>query len=179
MLKTDRPVYKVVLILSLILIVGGICICAINVFNQEDLAAQIASALSMVSLALAAYYIADGYTKDAAKYYKVFAGFFSVASLAVFVSAALRADSPVASLTSGVTFVLIATLFLGKNMGKFTSLLLCAFAALIRVAGLALTLAFSLDPMVIVRTAIPLLLTLLLWLMTYAKYLDKADRGRE
>lgn len=185
MLKTDKPVYKALLIVNLFLIAVGLCLTELELFYKETPAfLKVSMALALCALLFAVYYIFSGYAKSAAAPYRVYVALFAAASVAAMVGIGTDDGGVGLLAVAGAELALLLTLLLGKNMGKTASMILCGLlfafnliTALLFAATADLTGMTNL--LVVGRSAVSVFLSVQLWLMTYAKYLDKADRGRE
>ena len=180
MLKTKNATYKAILIFNLLCIVAALVLCALSIVDAtSNLAQQIACLFQIAALIYAAYYVFAGFTKDAAKYYKTFAAIFALAQIASLSSLSANANSYFGSLLSALTLGLILVLFLSKNLGKKTSLILCGILVVVVVLSLiaALVEGGFTTGAVIFPIIARFVLAALLGIMTFAKYIDKAARG--
>lgn len=179
MLKTDKPIYKVILILNLLFIFVG-CAIAITDLTGTDTIGVIYTVTEILALLFALFYILYGYTKNAAGYYKVFGYLYLLSRISDFIKI-ISSNRKVGIFTyifwSIVTISLLVLVF-GKNLGKKKSLILCGVIVLIGVIGIFYvynqTGAFHLGAKI---RLLDLDLACLYGILTYAKYLDKESRG--
>ena len=95
MLRTDKPIYKAILVLNLLFIIAGIILCANDIVSINASVSRIISrVVAIACLAFAGFYIISGYTKDAAKYYKMFGALFSIKYLTSILSGSTNSGTP-------------------------------------------------------------------------------------
>ena len=184
MIKTDKPLYKAIVIINLVFIF--FCLFSNAAFLADDTGAErsfnFECIFNIVALLSAMHYIVSGYTKDAAKYYKVFAGLYALASVVSLLYMYLHADASLFHFAAtAVVFGLIIILAVAPNLGKARSLTLCGIVIALRLADLILaffTVTESAWPLWMIYMSFfsQLVLAVLLGIMNYAKYLDKAAR---
>jgi len=177
MLKTNNTGRKILVIVALILLVGGLVITALAAVNVGKLAAQVECLCFFAALIYAAYYILSGYSKNAAKYFKTYCGVFAVAMLAALAANGTESVGYFSTLFSAIAFALVLILMLSKDLGKELSMYACCGL----IACLAVVMIFSAsagaDTAALGLCLVQLILGLTLTLMTVAKYIDKAARG--
>ena len=190
MLKTDKTIYKVIIIFNLLCLVAGLLAGVyILISPAQNWVLKISGLISMAAMIAAGYYLVAGYSKAGAKYYKVYTAVFLISQAVAFVNAVCSTGEVMLGLLEALTLAFILTLLLSKDLGKKTSYWLCGLAVFCTVLEMVLVLALpgiaevlaeakALAP-VVCRLAISVLLSCLLGIMTAAKYLDKAERGRE
>ncbi len=180
MLRTDKPIYKVILILNLLFIVAGIVACVIGIASPYADAYRIISrAVSIAVLAFGGFYILSGYTKDAAKYYKLFGALYAVKLILKLLSGIVHAGTPLGIMLGVFSLVFVLVLLLSENLGKQKSLILCG---LLVIVGVVVFVISALDAKyqtasAVIEGIVNIDLACLYGIMTYAKYLDKAERG--
>ena len=179
MLRTDKPIYKVILILNLLFIAAGVVLCVIGIISPDANATRIINRIVAIAcLIFAAFYILNGYTKDAAKYYKVFGALLVIKYLAGILSGATNSGIPFSIMATTLSLVLVLVLLLSENLGKTKSLVLCGVFVIFRVVFLLYSIIKSdISTMLIMSNIVNLDLACLYGIMTFAKYLDKAERG--
>ena len=112
MLRTDKTIYKVILVLNLLFIVAGVAICAIGMASPDANLTRILFRVSAIAcLVFAGFYIVSGYRKNAAKYYKVYGAIYAVEHLIGILSGIAKSGTPfgiaVLTLTLVITLVLL------------------------------------------------------------------------
>jgi len=174
MLKTKNTAYNAFVVILIILsIVALILNAAAMVNGEENLPVQICCLFNIAALIYAAYYIFSGFSKDAAKYFKAFGVIFALA----LVAALAAADGYLMTLLAALSLSAVIILTFGKDMGKKASFIACGIllvlTVLFYIASLSSNAAFAVRSM----TVTGIVLSLLLGVMIYAKYADKAQRG--
>ena len=180
MLKTKNSTYKVILILSLICIAAGLVLSALSITgNDSNLPQQIACLFNIAALIYAAYYILAGYSKDAAKYYKTYAAIFALAQVAALSAIGATANSYIGTLLSALTLAAILVLLFSKDLGKQKSMSLCvALLVLVVLSFISALVNEGWISVVMFPIIVRFVLACILTIMTVAKYIDKAARGR-
>lgn len=177
MIRTDKPIYKVILILNIIFIAIGI-ITSIIGFKSATSNEVIIKVINLLAWVFALIYILHGYRKNAAVYYKVFGWGYLITHLAFLASLVTAKDSPVIFyFTCGISIIILLTLLLKLNLGKKISLILCAILVLMKVIILICMWISTKDFSALSTRLIDLDFACLLGILTYAKYLDKDERG--
>ena len=185
MLRTDKPIYKVILILNLLFIAAGLVFCVMDICLSADKIYRVAaSVLKIVALGFATYYIFEGYEKDAAKYYKSFGICFILAQIASLIGTILDdvrlSDAKMFTIIPALVLICLLILVFAKNLRKAGSLVLCGILVVLNVITICSLEIWSAEATFIVLYGTifsRLLLACLYGIMTYAKYLDKAERG--
>ena len=177
MLRTDKPIYKVILVLNLLLIVVGVAV-SIKDINITNTIGTIYTVLDVLALLFALFYIIYGYRKNAAGYYKAF-GYLYLLSRVSEVAKIYDKNRPALFyILFGIVFVLLLVLVFGKDLGKKKSFILCGVIVLVELIDFFCTFnatgRFNLGAEV---KLVDLDLACLYGILTYAKYLDKTERG--
>ena len=178
MLRTDKPIYKVILVFNLLLIAAAVVLSIIGICGEGATATRIISAvIRLVALLFAGFYILSGYRKDAAKYYKL----FGIMYMLVIVLGIITCLSNTPTVPSVICYVLliigIFALAFVKDLGRTKSLVICAALVLLQIA-LAVLVYLEGDPTIVkINMFMGIDLACLYGIMTYAKYLDKTERG--
>ncbi|MBQ0026352.1 MAG: hypothetical protein KBS79_03165 [Lachnospiraceae bacterium] len=176
MLRTDKPIYKVILILNLLFIAAGIVFSVSGIANAEMNTTRIISHIMAIAcLAFAGFYIISGYRKNAAKYYKVYGALLAVIFLISILSSSVNLRGPIGIMAASLSLVIVLVLLLSENLGKTKSFVLCGLLVIINIIDFILLQDMSAN--VVITKSIKTDLTCLYGIMTYAKYLDKAERG--
>ncbi len=119
MLRTDKPIYKAILILNLLLITAGVVLSIIDITNTKTNTARIISLIaSIICLAFAGFYILRDYSKNAAKYYKVYGILLAVKYAVSILSGSIRSREAVNIIFMSVSLIIVLVLVLRKNLGK-------------------------------------------------------------
>lgn len=189
--KTVMTIISVFNALFILLCVVG---CSYILFTECGKYYKIAAASEMIALVFSVLYYCFGYKKDAAKYYRMFMLFYAFTYIAETFASIIDYDaigvSDKVSLTLVVSMILYGNtivLAVGKDIGKAISYAICA----VNVIFYALpVLAVLLPDMEIISFESPeikyasiilyctwLVLALNAFIMTMAKYTDKARRG--
>ena len=180
MLRTDKPIYKVILVLNLLFIAVGLVFCVMDICVSADKVCRVvASVLKIVALVFATYYIFKGYEKDAAKYYKSFGICFILAQIASLIGTILD-DAKMLAIMPAIVLICLLVLVFVKNLGKMVSLILCGILVVLNIISICSLEIWSAEAAFIALYGTMfsrLVLACLYGIMTYAKYLDKAERG--
>ena len=85
---------------------------------------------------------------------------------------------PFGTVIRTLCLVIILVLLLSENLGKTKSLILCGLFVALRVTLLIYSITIGINPKVfIIGNIVNIDLACLFGIMTYAKYLDKTERG--
>jgi len=177
MKETKHRLRRGVILFLLLCIGAGIVFSVLTAVNPAaDIYLQLCSLCALPAMLFAGYYMLMGYGKNAAKYFKIFAALAVFAQAAVLL-AAMPGGNSAQIVIASLSLLLQLLLLLGKNLGKTVSLTVCS--AVIVLAVLALLFGIdTTEPLLrIGRGVAVILLACLLWVITYAKYLDKTARG--
>lgn len=185
MLQTKNALYKVILIITLLLMIPCALASALIVVGQDTMTTlRISGTAAIVTLLLGFYYVTRGYSKEQAWAFRSFMYCFALTMLMTVVFVGGNTDSMPAIALSTVMFGLICVIASGKDLGKKKSLWICALICVLGAAALIeglirnpVTEIGGHGAAVAVRTVSNLLLGILLLMMTVAKYIDKAARG--
>ena len=179
MLRTDKTIYKVILILNLLFIVAGIVLCVIGIASPDASATRIIMRIAaIVCLIFAAFYILNGYTKNAAKYYKVYGALLAIKHLTGILSGSIESGTPFGIMILSLSLVIVLVLLLSENLGKTKSFILCGLNVILGVGLLLYSVIKGNIPTILIMSNIVNIdLACLFGIMTFAKYLDKAERG--
>ena len=174
MSNSDNRTNRLFKILGLILLAAAGCLTLVNIMKSiNDPTSLITQILCLFSLIFAASYIAGGYSKDNARFYKNF-GIVLLASHAMIVPLCCLRDTTPIFIISLILLAVLFILVLSENLGKTVSLTLCAVLVLCEVISLFVTN----DGIIPIFGMITKLVTYFMYgVFTYAKYVDKAARG--
>ena len=178
MLKTNKPIYKVILIINLVCAVAGVVLCTIQIARYDgDMPRMLSALFNIVALLAALYYIFGGYTKDSAQFYKVAGFFLALSQIASIAYAGTAGEAYYRLILGALILSVTVTLLCSSNLGKKKSLTLCASQIALSLLLVAGSIADSSFLAVYDNLFVRLILLCLYGIMTYAKYLDKAERG--
>ena len=178
MLRTDKPIYKVVLLFNLLLILAAVVLSIISMCGEGATATRFISAIvRLFALLFAGFYITLGYRKDAAMYYKIFGIIYIVNSVIELIACLLNTFTVIDIIFIVLSIAGIAVLTFVKDLGKKRSFIICAILVILQIVCTVLVFLEG-DPfVVIINSFMGIDLACLLGIMTFAKYLDKAERG--
>ena len=186
----DNKKYLPIKIIHLILMVAGIVFCClpltkinlstINFFNSARIVTYIAEIIALIS---GIVYLAYGYKKDAAKYYKAFMVIMVIAQ-AVFcywqllgVIAPEPLTASIVAIFNIVPLIMLTILATGKDLGKAKSYTIVAIVLACRIGIIIVDLiALGYGSIILYRVSDVLLAGTAAFMIT-GKYLDKAERG--
>ena len=179
MLRTDKPIYKVILVFNLLLITIAVVLSVITLSSDGATVTRILSAITkLAALLFAGFYIILGYRKNAAKYYKIYGFLYMLSAFLSIITCIINPPLAVVNIIC-YTLIIIGALALVfvKDLGKTKALTISGIIVLLQIVC-AIFAYIEGDP-TIVKINIFMLLDLacLFGIMTYAKYLDKAERG--
>ena len=162
---------------------ASICVCLLAIVflqGQTNVWQDIEIMADIIACAIALIYLIEGYTKDNYKKYKLFMIVTTINALAVTVLS-LGEKSPIISLVMcGAAFVVMYLLTFSKDFGRKNSCICCGILVVIRLAGLISNLAMGNNNLTnIILFVSQLSLAILVCTAVYAKYVDKAARGRD
>ena len=178
MLRTDKPIYKAILVFNLLLIAAAVALGIINLSGDgATLTRTLAIIARLLALLFAGFYIISGYVKDSAKYYKLF-GIFYMFSMIIEMIACLTNTAFTMDIISIVLdIVCIFALVFVKDLGKTKSFVICGILVILQIICTILVYLEG-DPTIVkIDTFMGIDLACLFGIMTYAKYLDKDERG--
>ena len=178
MLRTDKPIYKVILVFNLLLIAAAVVLSIIGICGEVATAIRIISTvIRLLALLFAGFYILSGYSKDAAKYYKLFGIVYLLSTVLGLISCISNTPTVLSVICYVLTIIGILALAFAKDLGKTKSFIICAVLVVLQIA-LTVSVYLQADPAIVkINMFISIDLACLFGIMTYAKYLDKAERG--
>ena len=178
MLRTDKPIYKVILVFNLLLIAAAVVLSIIGICGEGATATRIiTTVIRLVALLFAGFYILSGYRKDAAKYYKLFGFLYMLTMVSGIISGIFNTTSALNVICDVLIVIGILALAFAKDLGRTKSFVICAVLVVLQIV-LVLLVYFAGDPAVVkIISFIGIDLACLYGIMTFAKYLDKAERG--
>lgn len=182
MFKTKKWVNVLILVFTAICIL--ICICASVVDAISPSASdwgKMNSAVGVIALCFAGYYMAKGYSKSEAKFFKIFAYLYALNELCTVIGSAIGTDDRFPLIISIGGLILSLVFAFGKNLGKVISLILVAAIFIIQAVSVEYAVVKAAENVMfgslsVVNLAIMVVLSAMLFVMTYAKYVDKAER---
>ena len=178
MLRTDKPIYKVILVFNLLLIAIAVVLSVISISGSGATTTRLVSTIiKLASLLFAGFYIVSGYRKNAAKYYKVYGILYMFSIVLTLIACIKNTSSTLAIICNTLPVIGILALVFVKDFGKTKALITCAILVLLQIVCVILANAEG-DPTIVkINIFMSMDLACLLGIMTYAKYLDKAERG--
>ena len=188
MSRAKNPLYWAILAFNLVLLAVGAALCVFTVIRAEagDYL-RCSGVLALLAMLSALYYVLRGYSKRQAWAYKCFIGCSAAAALAgqIFLSVTTDSDYVITVVLLSVIFALLIAMAVSKDVGKRNSLILAGLEILLTAVLLGIVVLVEPDvlygePMLrthlILQTAVRLVLAVLLFLITWAKYIDKEAR---
>lgn len=188
MLKTDNPIYQSVLLIDLLLALSGI-ITSIQVLISAvtPLSMRIGTALAVVGLVVSFYYVIRGFSKKQAWAYKTFAvAFILETAMQVYLVANGGTGSlvfmiPVIAYT--LALCMLVFVIIGKDLGKKGSVGLSIGVCLMSLISIVYVIITNngtddlLSKFYVILSLTQFDMSLMLGVLTYAKYVDKEARG--
>ena len=178
MLRTDKPIYKVILVFNLLLITIAVVLSVITLSGDGATVTRILSAITkLVALVFAGFYIILGYRKNAAKYYKIFGFLYMISIVFAIIACISNTPAVVDIICYSLSVIGALVLIFVKDFGKAKALATCGVLVLLQIVS-AIFSYIEGDPTIVKINVFMLLdLACLFGIMTYAKYLDKDERG--
>ena len=183
MLKTDNWLFKLILIFNIL------CILVCDIASVKDIIdpastpfMQVGGACSIVALLAALYYILMGYSKNASAYYKLYGALYALSALVSIFNVSHNNQATVyTTVLSALVFAFVLVMTLSRDLGKRNSFIICgltfACAAIQVVLGFVDIPATNEEkPLIIIRLVAGVVMASMLGVMTFAKYVDKAQR---
>ena len=181
-------------VINAALILACVAGCVYILISGSGLYYSVSAAAELLALVFSVMYYLRGYNKDAAKYFRMFMLFYACTYIAETLATVLGYDDlgVISDVSESVVFSMILfgntlVLALGKDLGTRVSYTLClinaAFYAL-PIIGLFIPGMINFETEQIKAASIILyctwfVLSLNAFIMTVAKYKDKAARGSE
>lgn len=186
-LKQNQTTRLFIVLISVLFIAAGVLANGYVITSGEaNFVAVLESILIIVALVSALFYIFLGYKKDAAHYFKLFLYLFALAQLVSIVNATFNPEHTTLSVAlAALTYAPVLILASAKDLGRRVSLILCGIVIAVYLfifVGAAFTYPGSLrgdtsfGTFVLIRDGALLLLSLIMGVITFAKYVDKAER---
>lgn len=177
MLRTDKPIYKILLGVNAVLILVGLALSVFNIYNVTDNATRLLmNIFFVIAILFAVVYTIFGYRKNAARFFRLYGGALAAALIVTIINICKNTDEILLPLFCSLTLTIVIAIVFGENFGKTKSFVYCGILIALALISLGVTLTKH-DIYSVIATVILLDLTCLLGSMTYAKYLDKAERG--
>ena len=190
-MEKKSSLYKTLLIISLILLVPTAVVSVQNVIGSsagDDVFLRFSGVLSILAAIVGIYYIATGFKKEHANAFKIYMACYVLSLLTSLISAGSYGTELLPLILTSIMFGLSLVLFLGKDLGKRNSQIYCSIIVILAI-GLFLQVLIShmfvanggdaYGTMLAIRQSSNLVLSLVLAVMMYAKYVDKTSRDRE
>ena len=177
MLRTDKPIYKVILVFNLLLITAAVVLSIISICSEGATATRIlSSAIRLLALLFAGFYIISGYSKNASAYYKIFGIIYALGKVIGIISSINHMPTVPEIICDILIIIGILVLTFVKNLGKTASFIICAVLVLLQITLLIIAYVLGNPLIVKINMYICIDLACLFGIMTYAKYLDKVER---
>lgn len=181
MLETKK-LNKGLVIVNVILIIAFFVVHIwVLVTQVQAPATQIGSLISIFALVAAFNYLVGKYEKSSAIYYKAYLALHVLVRLITLISVGMLSDNPGLLVINALEFCLAVILLVGKDLGKKVSMILCFVLIALCLVDVPVAFAARPENAVVLRVLgnglSSLLCAILLTVMTYGKYLDKATRG--
>ena len=189
-MEKKSSLYKTLLVISLILLVPTAVVSVQNVIGSagDDIFLRFSGVLSILAAIVGIYYIATGFKKEHANAFKIYMACYVLSLLTSLISAGSYGTELLPLILTSIMFGLALVLFLGKDLGKRNSQIYCSIIVILAI-GLFLQVLIShmfvanggdaYGTMLAIRQSSNLVLSLVLAVMMYAKYVDKTSRDRE
>ena len=183
MIKSENKFYNAIVVLNLILMIPGAIGNVVVLFASNlNVYHKLAAFCSVAALLVAFFYLVAGYSKQQAPAYRAFCGAYTAAALFGLLGIDSSKAFFAAQLIAALIFGLVIAISLSKNYGKTVSTSLCILVvvlSLLQLLGVVLWYkATGLDFLFLLIFEITqLLLSIVLSLTTFAKYVDKTARG--
>ncbi len=189
-MEKKSSLYKTLLIISLILLVPTAVVSVQNVIGAagDDIFLRFSGVLSILAAIVGIYYIATGFKKEHANAFKIYMACYVLSLLTSLISAGSYGTELLPLILTSIMFGLALVLFLGKDLGKRNSQIYCSIIVILAI-GLFLQVLIShmfvanggdaYGTMLAIRQSSNLVLSLVLAVMMYAKYVDKTSRDRD
>ena len=117
MLRTDKPIYKAILVLNLLFIILCTALSVVDI-GDANLIRVIYRVINIICLLFALFYILYGYRKNAAGYYKTFGFLYIVAQTICLISTFINTKYVIAYIFHIASLLILLVLCLGKDLGK-------------------------------------------------------------
>ena len=189
-METKRtPLIMALMVCNLILIAAGLVACVFNVIHPDSgIWLRVGGVCAFFALLSAGYYVAKGYTKDSAKFFKLFNALYALSQLVLLIGVGSNPDDTLPIIYTGAVFGLVVIMVACKDLGFKRSLTICILIVIFGILDI-ITCAVRLPElaqngsqyglMLLTRNASQLYLSILFTIMTLAKYADKKSRGRD
>lgn len=164
-------------IVNLVLIFSGINLIKNLYSSNVDGLDKACSVFILISLAAAFVYICSGFKKSMAVYYKASLILCSINGLLSIV-ASNSSSSVLAFVCNVLCYLVLIVLITCENIGKRNSYILCAINVVLRIVAMFIVVKYFGSSTYQTRIALSqLALALMVAIATFAKYIDKDNRG--
>lgn len=177
MFRVDKPIYKVILLINMIFIVVGIAFSFMN-YSTSTSIQKIYKITNITGLVFALFYILLGYTKNSSGFYKSFSVLYLI-SQAIGLCSIFINSIPRAYIFTIIGILAELVIIFKKDFGKKKSLIFCGIIVIAVIGSIinVILLGHNTFDAIVRGRLVDLILSLLFTILTYAKYMDKADRG--
>lgn len=171
--------FKKVGIFNLALILLVVIYDTIRLVTGNSIIGKITIIVHFIAYFFGLLYAFSGYKKDASKYYKLYMFLFSVSEIMSTISVVLRKEpSTISTLLTGLCAVFALILTFGKDLGKNTTLSICAICLSIHIYNLIHILINSQTKFQAITNSLSnIVLVVIALVFIIAKYENKALRG--
>ena len=178
----NMSVNNTIRVIAILLILAAIIVNVLTIVSgSSTVYLKISAIFAVLALGCSCFYFLKGFSKDVARYYKLFVFIYLLSQLVMVISNGVGFGGVVQVLLSVVIILLLFLILMNKNLGKKASLLLCLLIIILSVADLVSWIVMMRGTpegsVIFGRSATQLLLSCLMTLSTYAKYVDKGTRG--
>ncbi len=188
MFKKENPLYQSVLLLDLLLALSGIITSVEMLINaQSPLLMRISTALVIIALSVSFYYVVRGFSKKQAWAYKTFATAFIIETAIQVLFVANTNDGNATFMIPVIAYTLalcmLVFVVIGKDLGKKGSVGLCIGTGIMSLVAIVYVIITNngseelINKFYILQSLSQFDMALMLGVLTYAKYLDKEERG--
>ena len=175
MLNTKNKIYKFILIVSIICIILALFFNYYLITNnKQSLIFIVSGFFNATSLIYALFYIIEGYQKNASLYYKNYGILLAISQAISLAIVSVYNPTVTNIIVVGLELFAILGIVLNEDLGKNKSFILCLL--LIVLNGISIFIS-SKTNISYCNIYCKFTLTLLLSILTYAKYVDKESRG--
>ncbi|MDO4941090.1 MAG: hypothetical protein Q4E33_05315 [Erysipelotrichaceae bacterium] len=168
-----------VVVACVLLGISAVGVVKVLLNGELDSTYLLGAIVLICSLNFLLLYLISGFTKGYAKLYKAALLLGSLNALFVTMASVNESSQYIAVMFCALSFGLYMVLAFAKNFGKVKSLIFCAIVILCRISGLVsniISYGSILDDHVILIGS-QLALSLAIFTATFAKYVDKTERG--
>lgn len=186
MLNTNKPIYKVLLILNLVLLAISVLMCFVYLAIPElDPTWYLQFILYILAIVAGFIYVIGRYKKNSAFYYK---GFMFLFCLTLFAHVYIDIVTPkqfaigdyISIALEIIICIILSTLTFAKNIGeKATFSLACSLLGIVLLNSIWIIFTNIGESIIVFRAIVNIALSGITCLFVLGKYMDKEERGSE